>query len=212
MLDDVRRALQQPRPGVTAQALMWPRRLSGDDLPSTDQHGRDAAVLIIVYPLDGDPYFVLTRRTETVQNHKGQISLPGGAREGDESLVDTALREAREEIAVEPAELDVLGMLTPLYVPVSGYLITPCVAIAARRPTFRPDPLEVVEIIEAPLSCLIDPALRQEDDWPVRGAIAHVPYFAIGPHKVWGATAMILAEFASLLEAARQCRTQRVQS
>lgn len=207
-LDDVRRALLQPRPGATAQAIMWPRRLPGNEPPPTNQHGRDAAVLILVYLIDADPYLVLTRRVETVQNHKGQISLPGGAHEGEETLVETALREAREEIAVSPGDVQVLGTLTPVYVSVSGYLVTPFVAITAQRPTFRPDPSEVVEAIEAPLNSLLDPALRHEEDWQIRGATVHVPYFAIGSHKVWGATAMILAEFASLLEAACQCRVQ----
>ena len=185
---------------------MWPRRLPVNDLPYDNQHGRDAAVLIVVYPVDDEPHLVLTRRTETVQNHKGQISLPGGAREGNETLIETALREAQEETAVQPGDLHVLGTLTPVYVAVSDYLITPCVAIAARRPLFRADPVEVVETIEVPLASLIDPLLRHEEDWDLRGAIVHVPYFAFGPYKVWGATAMILAEFASLLEAALQCR------
>jgi len=143
---------------------------------------------------------VLTRRTETVQTHKGQISLPGGAREGDETLIATALREAHEELNVTPDGLEVLGTLTPLYVGVSGYLITPVVGIAPQRPPFRPDPLEVVEIIEPPLSILLDPGARREEDWEIRGQPVHVPFFAVGPHKVWGATAMILSEFADLLE------------
>jgi len=186
---------------------MFPQRLPGSVPPADNQHGRAAAVLLVVYLIDGDPHLVLTRRTETVQNHKGQISLPGGAREGNETLVETALREANEEVAVQPGDLQVLGTLTPVFVAVSGYLITPVVAVSARRPAFVPDPVEVVEVIEAPLSCLVDPAARREEDWELRGANVHVPYFAIGPHKVWGATAMILAEFAALLEGARQCRT-----
>lgn len=205
-LDDVRRALQLPRPGVAAQTLMWPGGLPGAVPPAPDQHGRAAAVLLLVYLLNGEPHLVLTRRAETVHNHKGQISLPGGAREGEESLVETALREAQEEIAVPPADVEVLGALTPIFVAVSGYLISPFVAIAAQRPAFRPDPIEVVETIEAPLSCLLDPALRCTEDWELRGARVHVPYFAIGAHKVWGATAMILAEFAALLEDAVACR------
>ena len=168
------------------------------------QSQRPAAVLILIYPIDETPHLVLTRRTETVQTHKGQISLPGGSHEGQETLVQTALREANEELAVATTGLDVLGTLTPLYVGVSDFLITPVVAIASHRPDFFPDPVEVVEVIEAPLAQLVDPAIRVEEDWQIRGVTVRVPFFAIGPNKVWGATAMILAEFVALLEQARQ--------
>jgi 8-oxo-dGTP pyrophosphatase MutT (NUDIX family) len=179
---------------------MWPRRPASPEPPLDGAHGRVAAVLILVYPIASVLHLVLTRRTETVQNHKGQISLPGGAHEGQESLEETALREAREELAIATGGLELLGRLTPLYVGVSDYTITPVVAMTARRPRFRPDPVEVVEAIEVPLSILLDPAARRQEDWEIRGVHARVPFFAIGPHKVWGATAMILAEFAALLE------------
>jgi 8-oxo-dGTP pyrophosphatase MutT (NUDIX family) len=194
--------MQQPRPGLAAQALMWPRRPAGMEPLSAGAQCRDAAVLVLVYPIGFTLHLVLTRRTETVQNHKGQISLPGGAREGQESLVQAALREANEELAIPTTGLELLGSLTPLYVGVSDYLITPAVAIAAERPQFRPDPLEVVEAIDVPLALLLDPGARREEDWEIRSARVHVPFFALGPHKVWGATAMILAEFAALLETA----------
>jgi 8-oxo-dGTP pyrophosphatase MutT (NUDIX family) len=198
--DDVRRALHLPRPGLAAQTLMWPQRPPGIELPGNGRHGRDAAVLILIYPISPTLHLVLTRRTETVQNHKGQISLPGGAHEGAESLQQTALREAHEELAVDPAGLEILGSLTPLYVGVSDYLITPVVALTAHRPDFHPDPVEVVEAIDMPLALLLDPGARREEDWQIRGFTVHVPFFAVGPHKVWGATAMILAELAALLE------------
>ncbi len=184
---------------------MWPRRplLA---MPSALSRGRDAAVLVLVYPHDHVPCVVLTRRTETVQNHKGQISLPGGASEGSEGPVETALRETSEELAVAPASLEVVGTLTPIYVSASDYRVTPVVAISGSRPAFHPDPREVVEAIDVPLSVLLDPAVRRAEDREIRGVIVHVPFFAVGSHKVWGATAMILAEFAALLESAITCR------
>lgn len=199
-LDHVRRALKQPCPGLPAQLRMFPRRLQGNDIPPDSAGGNQAAVLVLCYERDGAPHIALTRRAETVQHHKGQVSLPGGAREGSESPVETALREAHEELGIETAELEVLGSLTPLYVGVSNFLITPITAISAQRPTFRPDPVEVAEVIEAPLARLLDPALRIEEEWNIRGQRVQVPFFAIGPHKVWGATAMILAEFGDLLQ------------
>jgi 8-oxo-dGTP pyrophosphatase MutT (NUDIX family) len=199
-LAHVRSALQQPRPGLAAQARMLPLRLKGNEAPPNSSRGQQAGVLVLVYPVDAAPHFVLTRRTETVQNHKGQISLPGGAREGDESLTLTALREAHEELGIITGGLEILGTLTPLYVGVSDYLITPVVAVAPQRPQFHPDPIEVAEVIEAPLGVLLDPNARIEEDWEIRGYTVHVPFFKIGSHKVWGATAMMLAEFAALLE------------
>jgi 8-oxo-dGTP pyrophosphatase MutT (NUDIX family) len=197
---DVRRAMDLPRPGPAAHTRMFPRRIPGNPAPATPNHGRASAVLILVYPAHDELHLVLTRRTDTVQNHKGQISLPGGAREDQETAVENALREANEELAIAPAGLEVLGTLSHVYVGASDYLITPVVAIAPHRPDFQPDPIEVVEVIEAPLSCLLDPAARQEEEREIRGINAQVPFYAIGPHKVWGATAMILAEFAALLE------------
>ena len=199
-LERVRHALQQPRPGLAAQQRMLPQRPLGSELPLAGRRERAAAVLILVYLVDDVPYLVLTRRTDTVQTHKGQISLPGGSREGNETPVETALREANEEVSVSSANLEILGTLTPIYIGVSDYLITPVVAIAPHRPDFRADPVEVVEIIEAPLSLLLDPSVRVEEDWDVRGVSVRIPFFAVGPHKVWGATAMILSEFAAMLE------------
>jgi len=192
--------MQLPRPGLLAQARMLPRRQPGNEPVENAGTGRGAAVLILIYAIDGVLHLVLTRRTETVQNHKGQVSFPGGAQEGGENLIQTALREANEELAIPADGLEILGTLTQIYVSVSNYLITPVVALAAERPTFRPDPIEVTEVIEMPLSLLIDPHAHGEEDWDVRGVAVHVPFFIVGQHKVWGATAMILAEFAHLLE------------
>jgi 8-oxo-dGTP pyrophosphatase MutT (NUDIX family) len=198
----VRRAMILPRPGLEAHLRMFPRRLPGNPMPSTNDRGRPSAVLILVYPLGGELHLALTRRTDTVQNHKGQISLPGGAREGQETATENALREANEELGIGLDGVEVLGALTPVYVGASDYLITPIVALAPLRPTFSPDPIEVTEVIEAPLASLLDPLARQEEEREIRGYNALVPFYAIGRHKVWGATAMILAEFAALLESA----------
>ncbi len=199
-LHHVRLALRRPLPGAAAQKRMSPRPRPGDEPLPPGYRPKEAAVLILVYPVDGVPHLVLTKRTETVAYHKGQISLPGGAREGDEDLTNTALREAREELGIDTDGLDILASLTPLYVATSDYLIAPLVALAPTRPVFHPDPVEVDELIETPLALLVDPACRAEEDWEVRGFRLRVPFFCIGPHKVWGATAMILSELAAVLE------------
>ncbi|MBC7251600.1 MAG: CoA pyrophosphatase [Anaerolineae bacterium] len=196
----LRLALQRPKPGWAAQRLMAPR-----PRPTLAERGphhqpHQAGVLILLYPVNHDLAFPLTLRTETVENHKGQISLPGGAREGDEPLSWTALRETQEELGVDPASVEVLGDLTPLYVPPSDYCIYPFVAFCPFHPAWEPDPIEVAEVLEIPLSLLRDPHTVHREWWKIRGQDVDVPFYLIGRHKVWGATAMVLSEFMAVLE------------
>jgi 8-oxo-dGTP pyrophosphatase MutT (NUDIX family) len=196
----LQRALSHPLPGLAAQMLMAPSYRAEEMLSRTPpERPRQAAVLILFYPHDGQLQFPLTRRTETVENHKGQISLPGGAQEGSERLQDTALRETCEELAACREALTVLGPLSPLYIPPSGFLIHPFVAYADTRPSFRPDPVEVAELIEVPLPLLLDPLTKEREEWLIRGSLVDVPFFHIFGHKVWGATAMVLAELVTIL-------------
>jgi 8-oxo-dGTP pyrophosphatase MutT (NUDIX family) len=199
--DDVRRALALPRPGRAAQMRMAPRPRLGDIYPLPPElHPREAGVLILLYPGENDLHFILTRRADTVESHKGQISLPGGAQEPGESLVQTALRETCEELGICGAPIEILGdALTPLYIPVSGFRATPFVAFMPTRPEIHAEPGEVVEIIEPPLEWIVDEKNIVEEAWEIRGYPAIVPYFAINEHKVWGATAVILGEFREML-------------
>jgi 8-oxo-dGTP pyrophosphatase MutT (NUDIX family) len=195
----IRQALGRPLPGQVAQRRMstWPR--PGLKVRPPGHQPRQGGVLILLYPKDGRLHFPLTGRTETLEDHKGQISLPGGAREGDEPLERTALRETHEELGVDPQSVEVLGVLTPLYIFPSDYCITPYVAARPDRPTFVPDPVEVAEVLEVPVLTLLDPAIRREEEWVLHGTIARVPFYQIGEHKVWGATAMVLSEFVAVL-------------
>jgi 8-oxo-dGTP pyrophosphatase MutT (NUDIX family) len=157
-----------------------------------------ASVLILLYPGADGLTLTLTRRTDTVENHRGQISLPGGAQENDEDLAQTALREAYEEVGIDPASVELLGKLTPLYIPVSGFRVHPFVGYSPHRPTFRSDPIEVAEVIEVPLALLLDPHTERTEVWDWRGQLVPVPFFQVGPYQIWGATAMILAEFLAV--------------
>jgi 8-oxo-dGTP pyrophosphatase MutT (NUDIX family) len=205
-LDDVQRALSRPLPGPDAHLKMAPQPRPGRTptlaLPSDCREG---GVLILLYSRAERLYFVLTRRTETVRSHKGQISLPGGKREGSESLIQTALRETCEEVGVPPDGTEVIGRLSKLYVSASNYCIHPFVAHRQIPPTFRPDPVEVAEVLEVPLFTLLDPSIRKVEHWSASqfDAPRRVPFFAIESQVVWGATAMILSELATLLEEER---------
>lgn len=202
-LDDVRRALSAPLPGLDAQLKMAPQPRPGwNPNFALPPDCREGSVLILLYPRDGRLSLVLTRRTNTVRSHKGQISLPGGAREGGEPLVQTALRETCEELGVPPDGVEVIGQLSPLYTPPSNYCIHPFVGYRSATPTFYPDPLEVAEVLEVPLALLLDPAIRRVEHWtdPRFESPRRVPFFDVDGQVVWGATAMILSEFVTLLE------------
>jgi 8-oxo-dGTP pyrophosphatase MutT (NUDIX family) len=201
VVDDVRRALALPRPGRAAQVRMSPRPRPGDVYPLPPEiKPREAAVMILLYPRADSLDFFLTLRTETVDTHKGQISLPGGAQEPGESLEQTALREAAEELGIDPGRIEMLdGPLTPIFVPVSGFRVTPFVSFSPERPDIVLATDEVVEIIETPLELLLDSNSLGEEEWDLHGFVSQVPFFDVKGHKVWGATGMILSEFSEML-------------
>jgi len=198
--DALSRRLQGTKPGLSAQLRMVP--LPPPTTKTYADVGDDclqAAVLALIYPRAGSPHLVLIRRTSTVLHHKDQIGFPGGQSEPGESLEQTALREAQEEIGLDPASVRILGPLTPLYVFPSRFCVHPLVGIVDSAPFFLPFPGEVAGIIEASLEALLDPNTVKREIWNIRGVDREVPFFAIGPDKIWGATAMILAELLEIL-------------
>ena len=200
-LEQVRRALQRPLPGLSAQLVMGVRRIMTERIRPPEER-RVGAVLILLYPLNDRLHLPLTRRTETVEYHKGQISLPGGAREPeDTSLADAAMRETEEELGVAPQQVEVLGRLSSLYIPPSNYCIHPLLGHTAVRPQFKPDSREVAEVLEMSLTHLLDMSSHEEEVWTVRGERVTVPFYRLGPNKVWGATAMVLHELETILRA-----------
>jgi len=204
-LNLLRSALARPLPGLSVQMGMAPVPRPGSDrVVDATLNCRRAGVLILLYPRDGELCLVLTRRTDAVDTHRGQISFPGGSMDPGEDAAAAALREAWEELAVDIAPLEVLGELSPLYIPPSGFCIYPVVAYAAERPSFVPNPGEVAEVLEVSLAHLLDPDTRGEEIWPIRGTDVRVPFYRVGHHKVWGATAMVLCELLELIQEANQ--------
>lgn len=175
--------------------------------PKPDPEGQSlAGVLVLLYPRprasDGDivPHLVLTRRTEALRRHSGQISLPGGRFDPEDgSLLRTALREACEELGVDPRDLEILGRLESVSTVVSNYLVHPYIARAPRRPELRPSPSEVAELIEVPLPTLLDPTTLAEEIWELYGIQRQVSFYRHGEHKIWGATARVLGMLVALL-------------
>ncbi len=131
--------------------------------------------------------------------HGGQISLPGGKLEEGESLEECALRECEEEIGIPSTDVSIIGRLTPLPVPVSGFLVQPIVGSIGYNPSFTPSPDEVQDIFTVRLADLLDDDLRGFEQRTLLGQNFNVPFFRFSNHKVWGATAMILSEFQTIL-------------
>ena len=199
----LRRRLTSPLPGVDAQSRMSPRPRLGADAGIDISTLRPAAALILIYPHDDTWHMPLTVRGSNLRHHTGQVSLPGGRLDPGESVEQAALREAHEEIGVTPADVDVLGRLTPLPVYVSGHLLTPVVGVMFRRPDFNLHSHEVERLIEVPIAVLREPdrVLWEERTrtLPPQG-VMNVPYFDVRDARVWGATAMVLAEFVALVD------------
>ena len=204
-LDRLRVALGGQLPGLAAQLHMAPNPRVGWDPLKFPDGARDGAALLLLYPHDDTLQFPLTVRGTGLRNHTGQVSLPGGRVDQGESYEDAALREAEEEIGVDPRAVQLLGRLTPLHIPVSGYILHPVIGFTPMRPAFQRAEWEVARIIEAPVSALNDPRSRKREirTRSVNGQTIEVdvPFYDIDGEKVWGATAMVLSEFCAILSA-----------
>ncbi|MBP7777130.1 MAG: CoA pyrophosphatase [Acidobacteria bacterium] len=201
----LRTRLASTLPGLEAQLTMAPQPRPGWDPPAVPPGLRLAAGLLLVYPHAGVWQVPLTLRASALRHHTGQVSLPGGRVDAGESFEQAALREAFEEIGLAPGAVEILGRLSPLHIPVSNHLLHPVVGIATERPMFVIAEAEVERLIEVPLSHLRAPeAVRWEQRMRERGPseLMDVPYFDVEGARVWGATAMVLAEFLAVLDAA----------
>ena len=166
--------------------------------PEKDAH--IAAVLILLYPHNGSIYTVFMQRPDYNGVHSGQISFPGGKKEPeDENVIKTALRESYEETGVDPSTVNIIGTLTPLFIPVSNMIVTPVVGWANVKPSFRHKPEEVLFLIDADLRRLLDPSIVKIKPFEIRGEILDIKYFDYETNTIWGATAMMLYELLIII-------------
>lgn len=153
-----------------------------------------------------DRYRVLyTLRSEHLPNHKGQVAFPGGKREaGDGRLLDTALREANEEVGLDPAAVDIIGTLDDVYTMATQYVITPYVGVVRGRPQLRPDPSEVADVFDVPVHDLLDPDYHKVESRTWGDNEVDIDVITAGPHIIWGATHSITMNLIACLEPAAE--------
>ncbi len=204
--------LQKPLPGLAAQLEM--AHLVQQSVPAPPKNARIAAVLALLYPNQGylsqgatdqnDNFrlvFIQRSSRDPRDRHAGQISFPGGSAEpNDLNLETTALREAQEEVGVEPHKVQILGALSKLYIPVSNFLVHPFVGYTSQRPNFKPQTSEVDAILELPFQAFLDASSRAfvPKSFGANLTIQQMPCWQIGEHQIWGATAMITSEMVAV--------------
>jgi 8-oxo-dGTP pyrophosphatase MutT (NUDIX family) len=161
-----------------------------------DPRTRRAAVLLPLFQDRDEGYVLFTRRTDTVEHHKGQISLPGGSEDAaDADARATALRETEEELGIPPAQVEILGALNDVYTVVSGFVITPFVGIIPYPSPLRVNPHEIAEVLTVPLATFRDPGRLRVEEREREGERMKVYFYYHGTHEIWGATGRIMKDF-----------------
>jgi 8-oxo-dGTP pyrophosphatase MutT (NUDIX family) len=198
LTSEICQRLRDKLPGEKAHVIMAPAGNLPPKLAGTP--GR-AAVMILLFPHMGKLSVLLIKRAEYPGPHSGQISLPGGKSEKGESAVNTSLRESGEETGIITTSVEILGMLTPLYIPVSNIEVQPVVGYTGKTPDFDINAGEVDYIIIVPVEKLLaGNAERKYKTLVVRDQIIKAPGYLIGNEYIWGATAMILSEFIEIIK------------
>lgn len=201
-IEQLRIELQGSLPGTAAHEKMRPYlRLDPSlniPIPPT---AKKSAVLCLIYPLEEVPHLALIERPVYEGVHSGQLAFPGGKPEPhDINLLQTALREAYEEVRILEDKITVLGKLTDVYVWASNFLVSPFVAYAMERPTFIPDPSEVQSILEIPVHTFLNEDIVKEKPMQSKlNTLLNAPYFDLDGKVLWGATAMMISELKDIM-------------
>ncbi|MEM6725878.1 MAG: CoA pyrophosphatase [Bacteroidota bacterium] len=207
LIKNLEPAFQQSLPGKPVQYQMahQVRQLKISMIQPPDD-AREAGVLALLYPKQDDVFITLIRRANR-GTHSGQVAFPGGGvEEQDNSMIETALREAEEEVGINPTKVEILGELTELYIPVSNRLVNAFVGYTTEVPNYVIQESEVQYVIEGPVSHLMNDQRVKYNDLNIQAGLTlkDVPYFDIDGHMVWGATAMILNEFKHLIRQTKE--------
>ncbi len=197
LLKKLQKKLEEPLPGATSHEKM---AVKGRNPRFFNKKPAKGSVLIILFPEKKDLSVILIKRADYSGPHSNQVSFPGGKmEEKDKEPVHTALREAYEETGIPHQKIEVLGRLTPLYIPVSNFTVNPFVGFVDHKPAFSPDPREVQYIITVSLSELLKEETVCKNKIELPGLKTDAPGYKIKREHVWGATAMIMAEFLDVI-------------
>ena len=189
---------RQIRLAEAVQRLLLSGPPAGPTFDVTD--AREASVLVALFEDGGETHVVLTKRPETMPSHQGEIAFPGGKREPtDASPAAAALREAHEEIGLEPDAVEVVAELDTIATVASAFTISPFVGVLAGRPVLQPHPREVVDAFTVPVSELLHPDAYREELWDLWGAYRPMAFFELPGETVWGATARILSRLLVII-------------
>ena len=202
LIDRLGNALNAKLPGREAhQDVMSYSREQAKEVRERRSDFREGGVLVLLYPSQEDWQMVLIERPKYEGVHSGQIAFPGGAREEeDHTLQETALREANEEVGLDTSKVEVLGALSEVYIPPSNFVVRPYVAFTDSVPELMKDEREVEQILHAPVNDFLLPnAIQEEKIKLYSGVNLKVGAFKHQDHVIWGATAMMIAEFRRLL-------------
>jgi len=194
----LRRVLARGTPGWPAHRTMAPELAYGRHHGPIPDDVRRAAVLLVLDPSAGGWSIPAMLRPATMKAHAGQIALPGGLIESDETPAQTALREFEEELGPSATGIEILGSLSPVFVFISNFEVTPLLAVSHQPLVFQPNPVEVAEVVQIGVCDLLDPASRGSHLIRRGDLEFRAPHFAIAAQRIWGATSLILAEFAEL--------------
>ncbi|MEZ4944249.1 MAG: CoA pyrophosphatase [Cyclobacteriaceae bacterium] len=202
LIDQLERRLQGPLPGPAAHEMMRAVPV-GNKMPNFAHKTppKPGSVLIVLYPDADRIIFPLIKRPDYSGMHSGQISFPGGKKEGEEDSVATALREGNEEIGIDISEVKVIGRLSNFFVIPSNFMVVPIVGYAERKPELVADPIEVARILHGDIeSILPDEAMLKREIIAAKTYQMNAPHFSIDNEVVWGATAMMLNELRVILK------------
>lgn len=205
-MHELHKALAVDLPGQEAQYTLASkdRAYTNLEMARADPDVRPAAVLALFHPRNGESHITLIRRNSYPGVHSDQISFPGGKAEPtDSKLEETALRETEEEVGVSASRVKLLGSLTEVYIPPSGFLVRPFVGYAADELEFHPDSREVVEVLNFPVGDFMNARSVRNVRVEVRNMHMRVPAYVIGDQVIWGATAMMIGELTSVI---RKCK------
>ena len=197
LIERLKGAFDKELPGMESHLKMTPFRKMTNDIPV---NRREGAVMMMIYPKNGELYFPLIQRQEYKGVHSNQVSFPGGkVEEFDENLYHTALRETEEEIGINKAEINKIGEMSQIYIPPSNFLVSAFLTFHQELPQFIKEEKEVKEILEIPVSSVLDSNNIKSTKVEIgNGQKLTTPYFDLHEKVVWGATAAILSEFKAI--------------